>query len=121
MATHRTTNKIMDAIKEIDPLLCLLYEVTPLEDGVKLKRGETTIISRTGTYGAVEGLYEVFPRIHGQGMREILGTSSDISGWLTLKEAVRITETICVYSLVAKECPLLRSELEVQLKSHFES
>ena len=63
--------------------------------GIRIMDGETSIISTTAgwdSYGGDEGKYEIFPRWKGQDFRELFDTADQVTGWLTLDQALEISD-----------------------------
>ena len=90
----KTVEGVRRALEDIEPGLSKHYKIgpDPTLKGVMLVREGNSIISTPRSYGGDEGLYEVCPRKDGKGFKELLGTRSDVAGWLSLEEAVFIAE-----------------------------
>ena len=90
--TYKTIEEVRSELEAINPELVPKYEINAIETGVQLRRGSTSIVSHSSSYGGDEGLYEIYPDMDGPGFRERYGTSDDVAGWLSLNDAVAIAE-----------------------------
>ncbi|HII71458.1 TPA: hypothetical protein HA265_01760 [Candidatus Woesearchaeota archaeon] len=102
MTAYKRKEDVVRELAAIDPALVDKYQIFEIDDGIDigvvLERGRTTISHRIsvdgmrGTFGATKGLYEVWPDCYGVGFMERFGTSDDVAGELTLRQAVEIAE-----------------------------
>lgn len=98
---YKTIEQARKELEAVNPDLVPKYEIKAFDNnlgqGVQLIRGQTSIVSWIGqygssSYGGKEGLYEIYPQKDGVGFRKRFRTSDDVTGWLSLKDAIAIAE-----------------------------
>jgi len=60
--------------------------------GAQILDGESSIVCHNSSYGREDGLYEIFPKWQGQDFEELFGKCDQIAGWLTLDQALEISD-----------------------------
>ncbi len=69
-----------------------LYDFVAGGNKIMIRRGNTSIVSRSGSYGWEKGKYEILPSVGGIGIEELFGAADDVIGWKELKDALEIAE-----------------------------
>ena len=104
MPEYKTADQVRGELEAINPGLVGKYKIEQLEDGVRLSRGETTIISRKGcSDGADRGLYEIYPMMMGMRFEDLFCARNNVAGNLQLEKAVEIAEVVYGFEQKLKE------------------